>query len=194
MLHSRRLALLGVLAALNSVIRLLGAGVAGMETVFALVIISGYVFGARFGFLLGSLSILVSAIIGGGIGPWLPFQLVASALVGFGAGLLPRFTSWPRKLTVLSIYSIASAYLYGIFVTAWTWPIFTGTNSSISFLAGGSVEENVSRFIQFELVSGGLLWDTGRAITTVSLILLTGKALMITLERATTRADFSKNY
>jgi hypothetical protein len=52
--------------------------------------------------------------------------------------------------------------------------------------------ENISRFVQFEIVSGGLLWDTGRAITTVVLITLVGKTLMIALERVTNRVDFSK--
>jgi hypothetical protein len=52
--------------------------------------------------------------------------------------------------------------------------------------------ENISRFVQFEIVSGGLLWDTGRAITTVVLIALVGKTLMIALERVTNRVDFLK--
>ena len=192
MFDSRRVALLGVLAAVNSVIRVLGAGIAGMETAFALIIIAGYVFGSRFGLLLGFISILSSALISGGVGPWLPFQLIAAALVGGGAGLLPKVSSMTLRLTVLCSYSVISAYFYGIFMTAWTWPLFVGPNTSLSFLEGGSLTENTSRFIQFELVSGGLIWDTGRAVTTVLLIALTGKALMTTLERAATRTEFAK--
>ena len=192
MFDSRRVALLGVLAAVNSVVRLMGAGIAGMETAFALIIIAGYVFGSRFGLLLGFISILSSALMSGGIGPWLPFQMIAAALVGFGAGVVPKVSSTKLQLTFLSIYVVISSYFYGIFMTAWTWPIFVGPNTSLSFIEGGSLAENVSRFIQFELVSGGLIWDTGRAITTVLLITLTGKALMATLERAATRTDFAR--
>jgi len=192
MFDARKIALLGVLAAVNSVVRLLGAGVAGIETAFALIILAGFVFGSRFGFLLGLISILSSAIISGGIGPWLPFQIIAAALVGAGAGLVPKPAAPGLRIIFLSIYAVFASFFYGIFMTAWTWPLFVGPDTSLSYLEGGSLEENITRFIQFELVSGGLLWDAGRAITTILLIVLTGKALMATLERAATRADFAK--
>ena len=188
---SRKLALLATLAAVNSIVRLMGAGVAGVETAFALVIVAGFVFGSGFGFYLGALSILSSALISGGVGPWLPFQLIAAGLIGFGAGVLPKSKAPNRRLLTLSIYAVIASYSYGAFLTFWTWPLLVGNNTSISFLSGASLVENIWRFVQFEIVSGGLLWDTGRAITTVALIWLIGKALMTTLERATTRADYS---
>lgn len=194
MFDSRKVAILGVLAALNSVVRLLGAGIAGMETAFALIIIAGYVFGARFGLLLGFVSILSSALMSGGIGPWLPFQMLGAALVGFGAGLIPKAASMKYRIFWISIYAVISSYFYGIFLTAWTWPLFVGPDTALSYVEGGSLTENVSRFIQFELISGGLIWDTGRAVTTIVLISLTGKALMTTLERAAIRTDFAKTY
>jgi energy-coupling factor transport system substrate-specific component len=187
---SRQLALLGVLAALNSVVRLMGAGVAGIETAFVLIILSGYVFGARFGFLLATLSMLTSALMSGGVGPWLLFQVLAAALIGLGAGWLPKPKSLGIKLAILSVYAVIASYLYGALVTFWTWPLFTGPGTAISYLEGGSFTENALRFLQFQLVSGGLIWDTGRAITTVALILITGKTLLTTLNRATNRAIF----
>jgi multisubunit Na+/H+ antiporter MnhG subunit len=39
-------------------------------------------------------------------------------------------------------------------------------------------------------LTGGLLWDTGRAITTGVLIWLTAPALLTTLGRAAVRAGF----
>lgn len=190
MLDSRRLALLGILAAVNSVVRLMGAGFAGIETAFALIILAAYVFGSRFGMLLGVLSILASALISGGVGPWLPFQLIATALIGLGAGILPKPKSLRWKLVVLSIFAVIASYVYGALLTVWTWPLFVGENTSLSYSANSTALENLGRFIKFEFVSGGLLWDTGRAITTITLILLTGKALMTTLERAATRANY----
>lgn len=192
MLDSRKLALLGVLSAVNAGVRLMGAGFAGVETAFALIILAGYVFGSRFGLWLGALSIFTSALIGGGVGPWLPFQIFAAALVGFGAGAIPKPRSIKIKLFAISIYAALSSYVYGALLTFWTWPLFVGANTSISFLDGASFQENLWRFFQFEFYSGGLLWDTGRAITSITLILLTGKALMTTLERAATRADYSR--
>lgn len=188
MLNTRRLALLAVLAAVNSVVRLMGVGIAGMETAFALIIIAGFVFGSRFGAALGALSLLASALMSGGVGPWLPFQLLAAATVGLGAGLIPR----KFYLVGMSVYAVISSYVYGALMTFWTWPLFVGANTSISFLEGGSLAENFWRFLQFEFFTGGLIWDTGRAITTTTLILLIGKALVTILERAATRADFAK--
>lgn len=190
MLDSRRLALLGVLAAVNSVVRLMGAGFAGIETAFALIILAAYVFGSRFGMALGALTILASSLMGGGVGPWLPFQIIASAAVGLGAGLLPKPKSPRRKLVTLSIYAAIASYVYGALLTAWTWPLFLGAGTSLSYSTEVSPIENLGRFLQFELVSGGIIWDTGRAITTIALILLIGKALMTTLERAATRANY----
>lgn len=190
MLDSRRLALLGVLTAVNSVVRLMGAGIAGIETAFALVILAAYVFGSRFGMMLGVLSILASALMSGGVGPWLPFQGIATALIGLGAGVLPKPQSLRWRLVVLSIFAAISSYVYGALLTVWTWPLFVGEGTSLSYSPNLSAIENFLRFLQFEFVSGGLLWDTGRAITTITLILLIGKALMTTLERAAIRANF----
>ena len=61
-----------------------------MELVFFLLILAGRVFGPGFGFALGCTSLFASALLTAGVGPWLPFQMMVSAWVGMGAGLLPR--------------------------------------------------------------------------------------------------------
>jgi energy-coupling factor transport system substrate-specific component len=191
-ISSKHLALLGVLIALNAVIRLLGAGTAGIETAFFLIILGAFVFGSGFGFILGASSILVSALLTGGIGPWLPFQMMGAALVGLGAGLIPRTKSnWLQKL-LLVLYSVIASFIYGGLMTMWNWPYLAGTGSSLSYVAGDSIIGNLSRFIQYEIVTGGLVWDLGRAITTSVLILLTGTALIATLNRAATRAGVGR--
>ena len=85
---SKMTALLGILVALNAVLRAL-PGPAGFSAIFVLPILAGYAYGPTFGFLLGALSLLVSALIGGGVGPWLPYQMFATAWVGLLSGLLP---------------------------------------------------------------------------------------------------------
>lgn len=189
---ARQVALLAVLTAVNSVVRLMGAGFAGIETAFALIIVAGYIFGKRFGFQLGALSILTSALVSGGVGPWLPFQVIAAALVGFGAGVIPKSNSKTLQLVFLSAYAAIASYVYGALLTLWTWPLFVGAGTSLSFVQNDTLWNNAVRFFQFELVSGGLIWDTGRAITTVCLIALSGKSLMAILERAATRVNFSE--
>ncbi|MEN9343203.1 MAG: hypothetical protein RIR24_790 [Actinomycetota bacterium] len=189
---SRQLAILGVLTAINAVVRLLGAGTAGIETAFFLIIIGAYVFRSGFGFILGSGSILVSALLGAGVGPWLPFQMMAAGLVGIGAGALPRLKNkWPQ-LIVLCSYAVVASFVYGGLMTLWNWPFLAGADSSVSYSAGAGLGANLLRFLNYEIVTGGLLWDVGRAITTCVLILLTAPALLATLRRAANRAGFEK--
>ncbi|NBW73649.1 MAG: ECF transporter S component, partial [Microbacteriaceae bacterium] len=123
---AKHLALLGVLIALNAVIRLLGAGTAGIETAFFLVILGAYVFGSGFGFILGASSIFVSALITGGMGPWLPFQMMGVGLVGLGAGLVPHFErNWLRRTSLVG-YAVISSFVYGALMTLWNWPYLAG--------------------------------------------------------------------
>src|SRR5512137_1396204 len=93
MLNSKSVALLGVLCAINAALRLVSSFFpmpGGFSLVFVLIILVGYVFGARMGFLMGAFSLLASALLTGGVGPWLPFQMIASAWVGMTAGWLPK--------------------------------------------------------------------------------------------------------
>jgi len=185
---AKQLALLGVLIALNAVIRMLGAGTAGIETAFFLVILGAFVFGSGFGFILGASSIFVSALLTGGIGPWLPFQMMGVGLVGLGAGLIPKFTrSWQQKTGLVS-YSVFASFFYGSLMTMWNWPFLAGTGTQLSYVAGDPIISNLTRFFQYELVTGGFFWDLGRAITTSVLILATSKALLATLNRAASKA------
>lgn len=191
-IDARQIALLGVLTALNAVIRMLGAGTAGVETAFFLIIIAAYVFGPSFGFLFGALSLLVSGLLTGGIGPWLPFQMMAAALVGLAAGALPKVSRTWLQFLMLCGYAFVASFFYGGLMTLWNWPFLAGSGTSISYVAGASLIENLTRFLKYEIFTGGLLWDFGRAVTTSVLLLLTGPALLATLNRAANRAGFVK--
>lgn len=107
-MDAKSIAILGVLAAVVTALRPLSAGTAGLEPIWFVIILGGRALGPGFGFALGSLSMASSALITGGVGPWLPFQMIAAAWVGLGAGLLPRFarvrrspcsrpTEWSRR-------------------------------------------------------------------------------------------------
>ena len=190
-LDSRRLALLGLLIAINAVLRLLGAGVSGIETVFFLIILGAYVFGPGFGFMLGAGSLFVSALLGAGVGPWLPFQMMAAGLVGLGAGLI-RDGSLHRSFerSLLAAYALIASFAYGALMTLWSWPFLAGVGSSLSFQPGGELINNLMAFLRYEIFTGGLLWDLGRAMTTIVLIAITGKTLLATLRRAANKVEF----
>src|SRR5919108_3239033 len=87
-LDSRALALLAAIAAIDAALRLaLIVGIGGFSPLFFLVLCAGYVFGPTFGFMAGALSILVSALLGAGVGPWVPYQVFAVGWVGVAAGV-----------------------------------------------------------------------------------------------------------
>ena len=113
-MDSKVLAMLGVLTAINVVMRGLSAGMAGIELVFFLLILGGRVFGAGFGFVLGCTSLFASALLTAGVGPWLPFQMLASAWIGMGAGLLPRRVRGAREIAMLVVYGIFAAFAFGL--------------------------------------------------------------------------------
>jgi energy-coupling factor transport system substrate-specific component len=191
-LDPRVLAVLGVLTAVNAVLRGLSAGTAGVELVFFLLILAGRVFGPGFGFVLGCTSLFASALLTGGVGPWLPFQMLCSAWVGMGAGLLPRRVTGRAEIAMLAAYGVVAAYAFGILMNLSSWPFVLGVavpgHTGISFVAGDPLGENVHRFVVFTLITSTGSFDTGRAITTAVAVTLLGPAVLTTLRRAARRA------
>lgn len=185
----KALAMLGVLSAIGAALRPLGAGTGGIELVFFLLVLGGRVYGPGFGFVQGSTTLFASALITGGIGPWLPFQMLASSWIGLGAGLLPRARA-RAEIALLTVYAGMSAYLYGFLVNLWGWPFSLGSDTQLSYVAGGAVLENLHRFVLYTLATSTWGWDTGRAVTNVVAVLLVGRAVLATLRRAARRAAF----
>jgi energy-coupling factor transport system substrate-specific component len=92
-IDAKAIAMLGVLSAVGAALRPLGAGTAGIELVFFILVLAGRVFGPGFGFALGCTTLFASALITGGVGPWMPYQMFGCAWVGLFAGLLPQRSS-----------------------------------------------------------------------------------------------------
>lgn len=187
-LDPKAVAMLGVLSAIGAAIRPLGAGTAGIETVFFLLILGGRVFGAGFGFVLGATTLFGSALFTGGVGPWLPYQMLGAAIVGLFAGLLPPLRG-RAELAMLAVYGAVSGVAYGVLQNLSFWPFGLGERTSLSFVAGDPVWENLHRFFVFSF-STSLGWDLVRGLTNVVLILLTGPAILATLRRAARKAQF----
>ncbi|WP_129842476.1 ECF transporter S component [Streptomyces sp. RFCAC02] len=186
----RTLALLGVLAAVNAALRPLGAGTAGIETVFFLLILAGRVLGPGFGFALGAVSLFASALLTAGVGPWLPFQMMAAGWVGLGAGLLPRRPTGRAEIALLAAYGAVSAYAFGLVMNLWFWPYATGTGTDLSIDPEAPWTTNLRTFLLYTLVTSTIGWDTGRAVTNVLTVCALGPAVLTTLRRAARRAAF----
>jgi energy-coupling factor transport system substrate-specific component len=187
-IDAKAIAMLGVLSAVNAGLRPLGAGTAGIETVFFMLVLAGRVFGPGFGFALGCTSLFASAIITGGVGPWLPYQMFGSAWIGLFAGLLPGCRG-RREIAMLALYGALAGYAYGFLVNLQFWPFSVDPGSSISYLPGAPFAVQWHRYLVFDATTS-LGWDTGRAITDIVCIVLLGPAVLHTLRRAARRARF----
>jgi energy-coupling factor transport system substrate-specific component len=190
-LDPRVLAVLGVLSAVNAVLRGLSPGTAGVELVFFVLILAGRVFGAGFGFVLGCTSLFASALLTGGVGPWLPYQMLVSAWVGMGAGMLPSRVGGRAEIAMLAAYGVLAAYLYGILLNLSAWPFVLGIavpgHTGLSFVPGDPLGDNLHRFLAYTLITSTGSFDTGRAITNAVAIVVLGPSVLATLRRASRR-------
>lgn len=188
-------AILGVLSAVGSAVRMLGAGTGGVEPVFFLIVLAGRVFGAGFGFVLGCTTLFTSALLTGGVGPWLPFQMLGAAWLGLGAGCLPR-AGGRAEIALLAGYALVAGIGYGILLDLTVWPFLTATPDGaaaapgLSFVAGAPLADNVPAFARFA-VATSLGWDLVRGLTLAALTVLSGRAVLVALRRAARRAVFA---
>ncbi|MEJ5255860.1 MAG: ECF transporter S component [Acidimicrobiales bacterium] len=188
-LDARAVALLGVLAACGAALRLPAGGTAGFEPVFFLLVPAGRVLGRGFGFVLGAFTLLASALLTGGIGPWLPFQMFGAAWMGFFAGCLPPARG-RTEIVLLAMYAAVSSLLYGLLLNLWFWPFVTGGDTGLSFAPGAPLTENLGRFWAFHLATS-LGFDIPRAVFCALFVVVAGRPVLQALRRASRRAAFA---
>jgi energy-coupling factor transport system substrate-specific component len=190
-LDAKGVALLGVLSAVAAALRPFGSGHAGFEPMWIVLVLGGRALGPGFGFCLGAIGMFASALVTGGVGPWLPFQMVGAAWVGLGAGLLPR-ASGRRELGMLAGYAAFAAIAYGFLLNLWFWPFMTLDPSfpeALSYVPGAPMLENLQHWILFSLTTS-LGFDIPRAALAVALVLAAGRPVLTALRRASRRAAF----
>ena len=158
---ARLIALLGTLVAVNAFLRI-PKGPTGEGLMFILPILAGWFIGGRFAFLLGAFSIAVSAVMTGGIGPWMPFQMFALGWVGAGAGLARTATRGRLPVLTLGAYAYVSSVAYGFVMSLWFWP-FLGEDGPLFYTEGLGFVEALVRYTRYYAVTS-LPWDTGRAL------------------------------
>jgi energy-coupling factor transport system substrate-specific component len=182
---SKLVALLGVLVAANAALRLVPTFL-GASPLFALIILVGAVFGPVFGFQMGALTLLVSAFLTGGIGPWLPFQMLGAGWVGLCAGWLPQPANPRRRLMVLAAFGIVTGFAYGAVLNLYSWPFAApgaGQDLGLYWNPSLSAGEALQHYARFYLVTS-LWYDAFRALANAGLILLIGGPVLRTLDRS----------
>ncbi|HET9188122.1 MAG TPA: ECF transporter S component [Acidothermaceae bacterium] len=188
-IDAKAIALLGVLAACGAALRLLGGDVTGASPVFFLLMPAGRVLGRGFGFTLGALTLFGSALLTGGVGPWLPFQMLAAGWIGLLAGCLPR-ASGRLEVWLLAMYGVLAGLVYGAITDLWFWPFSTaGLSPQISYLSSETWLTNLHHFWAFYLTTS-LGFDIPRAAANAALVLLAGRPVLLALRRAARKAAF----
>lgn len=193
-LNSKSLAALGVMAAMAGVMRTISLP-AGASLYFFLVILGGYTFGFRFGFLLGAMSFFISAIVTAGFGPWLPFQVFAAAWMGSTAALLRLPAVGLRlgirwQVAVLVVFGVCWGILYGAITNLWAWPFFV-SGPDVSYEPGLGPAETLRRYWNYYLLTS-FGWDAMRSIANGVLLAALGPALLRALERYRDRFTWSQ--
>ncbi len=186
-MNGATIALLGVLGASAGLLRLLDLP-GGGSGIFFLVVLAGAAFGPRFGLLLGLTAMTTSAVITGGIGPWLPFQMLALAWMGAGAGLVGRLTVRLHRrieVGVLAAYGWVWGFLFGAIMNLWFWPFSVG-EGDLSWSPGLGLLDTLERYRSFYVVTS-FGWDAAGALANAVLIGLTGGALLPSLRRFAVR-------
>jgi energy-coupling factor transport system substrate-specific component len=194
-LDSRAVALLAAIAAIDTALRLaVIEGIGGFSPIFFLVLCAGYVFGTSFGFLAGALSMLVSALAGGGVGPWVPYQIFAVGWVGVAAGLAGHWrrqsgTPGWRDVLVLAGVGAVMGYAVGALLDITDWvPVYRG-NPTLGWLPGMNAATSLLHFARFYVLTS-VAYDTFRAAGNVLMVLALGVPVMAALGRLRARLTF----
>jgi energy-coupling factor transport system substrate-specific component len=189
-MDAKAIAMLGVLTACGAALRPLSIDATGASPVFFLLIPAGRVLGRGFGFVLGTLTLFASALLTGGVGPWLPFQMLAAGWVGLFAGCLPPLRG-KLEIAMLAAYGAVAGMLYGAVTNLWFWPFETsGLSPQISYVPGASWVTEVHHYAAF-YVATSVGWDLTRALGNAVLVLVAGRAVLLALRRAARRAAFT---
>jgi len=110
---SRRMVIVAVMTALCIV----GRFIPFFQPIAALTVITAIYLGSESGFLVGSLSAVLSNFYFGQ-GPWTPFQMLAWGIIGLIAGYLAEYLKKSKPL--LLTYGVLSGVLFSFIMDIWS--------------------------------------------------------------------------
>src|SRR5215203_4408695 len=189
---ARSVALLGALVAIDATLHLVPSFL-GASPIFALIVLVGYVFGPRFGFVMGTLTLLLSAAITAGVGPWLPFQMLCTGWIGVAAGWLPNSKSIGVELAAAAALGAATGFMYGALMNLYSWPFAApgvAADVGLYWTPALSLIESIERYSRFYLATS-LVHDATRAAATGLLILAAGGPVIRLLRRFHSRTAWA---
>jgi energy-coupling factor transport system substrate-specific component len=183
---SKLVALLGILVAVDATLRLVPT-LLGASPIFLLILLVGFAYGAELGFLMGALTLLVSALITGGLGPWLPYQMLGAGWVGMTAGWLPRAgePGGRRQIAMLAVFGGLWGFFYGGILNLMEWPFAApglDEQAGLYWAPGMGLGETLVTYGRFYLATS-LVYDAFRAGANVLLVVALARPILRLLER-----------
>ena len=149
---TRRLIIVAVMTALSVV----GRFIPVFKPITALTVITAVYIGGEAGFLVGSMSALISNFWFGQ-GPWTPFQMFAWGMIGLVGGLLSKYLK--NNKTLLIIYGVFSGIAYSLIMDfwaiMWNYEILSGESYLASIITAipYTITYAVSNVIFFALLA-----------------------------------------
>jgi energy-coupling factor transport system substrate-specific component len=185
---AKTVALLGILVAIDATLRL-APSFLGASPIFFLIILAGAAFGPSFGFQMGALTLLVSAFLTGGLGPWLPYEMLGAGWVGMSAGLLPRNVPHRRRLAMIAAFAAMWGLLYGALLNLYFWPYAApgiDQPGNLYWTPSMNFAETIANYTRF-YVTTSLAYDLFRAAGNAALVLALGGPTLKLLDRFRSR-------
>jgi len=138
----RRLVIIAALTGIAVVGRFAFAPIPFFKPVTAVVIITAIYLGSEAGFLVGSLSAVISNIFFGQ-GPWTPFQMAAWGMIGLIAGYPPVKRLLKTKVGLV-VFGVFSGIFYSAFMDIWTVLSYEGVFNWARYLAAQATALSVT--------------------------------------------------
>ena len=129
---AKELIILAVLVTISAVGRFIFAWVPGFKPVTAITVIAAMHLGREAGFVVGSLSAVVSNFYFGQ-GPWTPCQMFAWGFLGFLAGVLAQ--PLKRRKIWMCLYGVLAGILFSAIMDVWTTLWADGTFNLTRYFA-----------------------------------------------------------
>lgn len=173
---ARELVIIAVLVAVGVAGRSVFFMLPQFKPVLALTIIAGVAFGGETGFLVGALTMLISNMIFGQ-GPWTPWQMFATGIIGFLAGILFK-KGWLRrnKISLAVFGAICAVVVYGGIMNPASALMWSGENLSWSMI--------------FAYYLTGFPMDLVHAFATAFFLIVIAEPMLEKLDRIKTKYGF----
>jgi energy-coupling factor transport system substrate-specific component len=114
--------------------------------------------------------------------------MFGAAWIGFFAGCLPPARG-RIEIALLATYGAVAALAYGLVMNLWFWPFVSSGDTTVSYVAGDSVAENLRRFWGFHITTS-FGFDIPRAVFTAFFLVVAGRPVLGALRRVARRAAF----